>query len=173
MESMFGANLGGGGTSSCLQNYGTVATPQGRLLAFPNVFHHRVSGFRLADPTKPCHRRFIALWLVDPQTRIISTANVPPQQAEWWSGALLEGGDDNSAETMLSPDIVQLLFQRGIISESQRAEAFAKRGAVKLRLAGRAEGDGPEGAGRCAAHDAGGGGGASSQANGGTHGVSG
>lgn len=36
MESVFGATLGGGG-SPCLQNYGTVQTREGRLLAFPNV----------------------------------------------------------------------------------------------------------------------------------------
>lgn len=36
MESVFGATLGGGG-SPCLQNYGTVKTGEGRLLAFPNV----------------------------------------------------------------------------------------------------------------------------------------
>lgn len=36
MESVFGTTLGGDG-SPCLQNYGTVQTRQGRLLAFPNV----------------------------------------------------------------------------------------------------------------------------------------
>lgn len=36
MESVFGTTLGGGG-SPCLQNYGTMQTRQGRLLAFPNV----------------------------------------------------------------------------------------------------------------------------------------
>lgn len=45
---------------------------------------HRVSSFRLKDDTKPGHRRFLALWLVDPHERIVSTANVPPQQKDWW-----------------------------------------------------------------------------------------
>jgi hypothetical protein len=36
MESVFGATLGGSG-SPCLQNYGSVQTREGRLLAFPNV----------------------------------------------------------------------------------------------------------------------------------------
>ncbi|KAH7128294.1 hypothetical protein B0J11DRAFT_266921 [Dendryphion nanum] len=87
MESVYGTNLGSGNGGSCLQNYGNVETKQGRLLAFPNLFHHRVSGFRLADPSKPGHRRFIALWLVDPTKRIISTANVPPQQMDWWKAS--------------------------------------------------------------------------------------
>jgi hypothetical protein len=39
---------------------------------------HQASSFKLVDPTKPEYRRSIALWLVDPTLRIISTANVPP-----------------------------------------------------------------------------------------------
>ncbi|KAM0547482.1 hypothetical protein ACHAPJ_010355 [Fusarium lateritium] len=81
MERVYGAPLNGG---ECLQQYGSVETKEGRLLAFPNVFHHRVSPFELQDKTKLGHRRFIALWLVDPHTRIINTGNVPPQQQDWW-----------------------------------------------------------------------------------------
>ena len=81
MEQVYGTELRGG---DCLQQYGSVETKEGRLLAFPNVFHHRVSPFELQDKTKPGHRRFIALWLVDPYTRIINTGNVPPQQRDWW-----------------------------------------------------------------------------------------
>jgi hypothetical protein len=36
LEHIHGTGLGGGG-SPCLQNYGSVETRQGRLLAFPNV----------------------------------------------------------------------------------------------------------------------------------------
>ena len=36
MEQVYGTNLGGG-NSPCLQNYGSVETLEGRLLAFPNV----------------------------------------------------------------------------------------------------------------------------------------
>jgi hypothetical protein len=38
MESVFGTNLSGG-CSPCLQNYGSVQTREGRLLAFPNVLY--------------------------------------------------------------------------------------------------------------------------------------
>lgn len=81
LERVFGTGLGYG--SECWQAYGDVKTPQGRILAFPNTLQHRVSPFKLQDPTKPGHRRFLALWLVDPHVRIISTANVPPQQSDW------------------------------------------------------------------------------------------
>jgi hypothetical protein len=36
LERVYGTGLGRCG-ASCLQNYGDVKTPQGRLLAFPNV----------------------------------------------------------------------------------------------------------------------------------------
>lgn len=59
---------------------------QGRTLAhFPNILQHKVETFQLADATKKGHRKILALFLVDPGIRIISTANVPPQQKHWCS----------------------------------------------------------------------------------------
>lgn len=51
-----------------------------RAVFFPNLLQHRVSPFRLADPTRPGHRKILALFLVDPAVPVVSTANVPPQQ---------------------------------------------------------------------------------------------
>ncbi|MFD8008864.1 DUF4246 domain-containing protein [Streptomyces sp. NPDC058955] len=65
------------------QVLGSASTPAGRCLAFPNVLQHRVGSFRLADPTRPGHRKILAFFLVDPSERIISTSDVPPQQP--WS----------------------------------------------------------------------------------------
>lgn len=131
MESMYGVKLGSGSGGACLQNYGSVKTPQGRLLAFPNVFQHRVSGFKLVDPTKPGHRRFIALWLVDPFTRIISTANVPPQQADWWSDRAF--GALKANDGTLPAEITQLLLERGL-GGSQLAEAMSAKEAKGAKL---------------------------------------
>lgn len=72
-----------------------------------------MSGFRLQDPTKPGHRRFIALWLIDPTRRIISTANVPPQQAEWWREAVL-GGDRGDVRGDLPQELAALLAEQGV-----------------------------------------------------------
>ncbi|KAF9736240.1 hypothetical protein PMIN01_06155 [Paraphaeosphaeria minitans] len=69
----------------CVQGLGSTLTREGRLLTFPNVLQHRVSPFALADRSAPGHRKIVALFLVDPHTRIPSTANVPPQQKEWWT----------------------------------------------------------------------------------------
>ncbi|RYP40265.1 hypothetical protein DL767_001808 [Monosporascus sp. MG133] len=73
---------------SLVQVLGSVATRAGRLLAFPNVLQHRVSPFRLADPSRPGHRKILAMFLVDPHVRVISTANVPPQRRDWWAEEL-------------------------------------------------------------------------------------
>ena len=76
-----------------------------------------MSPFELADATKPGHRRFIALWLVDPHKRIISTANVPPQQLSWWAESLVGTNSESStdaAPTMdLPPEIVSILQEKG------------------------------------------------------------
>jgi hypothetical protein len=65
------------------QLLGSAATPEGRCLAFPNILQHRVSAFRLADPTRPGHRKILAFFLVDPSEPVVSTSDVPPQQP--WS----------------------------------------------------------------------------------------
>ena len=67
-----------------IQELGSIATREGRLLTFPNVMQHRVEPFELEDKTQPGYRKLIALFLVDPHVRIISTAEVPPQQKNWW-----------------------------------------------------------------------------------------
>lgn len=65
------------------QELGNVVCREDRLLTFPNVLQHRVSPFTLADRSRPGHRKILALFLIDPHLRIISSANVPPQQEEW------------------------------------------------------------------------------------------
>ncbi|ELR05446.1 hypothetical protein VC83_03609 [Pseudogymnoascus destructans] len=123
LERVYGTQLSqsSDGASACLQHYGSAETRQGRLLAFPNVFHHRVSPFKLQDPTKPGHRRFIALWLIDPHQRIISTGNVPPQQQDWWADAVFGNGTDANTGNM-PPEILELLAERGPAKKSQKQD---------------------------------------------------
>ncbi|KAK4208321.1 hypothetical protein QBC37DRAFT_296987 [Rhypophila decipiens] len=96
------------GNGQAVQHFGDVVTQQGRLLAFPNVYQHHVSGFELEDKTKPGHRRFIALWLVNPDIRVISTANVPPQQFDWWFEAVANGGGKGQVPL----DVMQLVLDK-------------------------------------------------------------
>lgn len=72
--------------ASTLQDVGSVLTLQGRAIFFPNLYLHKVEPFALQDPTRPGHRKILALFLVDPKVPIISTGNVPPQQRHWWPG---------------------------------------------------------------------------------------
>ncbi|KAL2802072.1 hypothetical protein BJX63DRAFT_415975 [Aspergillus granulosus] len=67
-----------------VQEIVSVQCRQGRLLTFPNIFQHRVMPFSLVDRTKPGYRKILALFLVDPNITVISTANVPVQRADWW-----------------------------------------------------------------------------------------
>ena len=62
------------------------------MLVFPNVLQHRVSPFKLADESKPGHRKLLALFLVDPNIKIPSTANIPPQQRHWWADQINKDG---------------------------------------------------------------------------------
>jgi Protein of unknown function (DUF4246) len=75
-----------------VQTLGSVVTKGGRMIAFPNTLQHKVEPFSLIDKTKPGHRRFLVLWLVDPHYRVMSTANVPPQQHEWWTNEIYKLG---------------------------------------------------------------------------------
>ncbi|KAJ6582375.1 hypothetical protein B0H19DRAFT_1217942 [Mycena capillaripes] len=77
--------------SHCCQDLGSIATTAGRALAWPNIYQHRVSPFCLLDPTKPGHRKILAIFLVDPSIAPIPSATtVPPQQADWAFEALEE-----------------------------------------------------------------------------------
>jgi len=81
---------------SCVQELGGVETREGRLLTFPNILQHRVGHFKLADPTKSGHRKIAALFLVDPNIKVISTAHVPCQQQEWWWEMVMAKGGKSS-----------------------------------------------------------------------------
>ncbi|KAK2462935.1 hypothetical protein APHAL10511_005133 [Amanita phalloides] len=73
-----------------VQNVGSVDTNQGRLITFPNILQHQVQPFQLQDPTKPGHRKILAFFLVDPNIKIVSTANVPCQRIDWWQEIAVE-----------------------------------------------------------------------------------
>ncbi|TFK53677.1 hypothetical protein OE88DRAFT_1626555 [Heliocybe sulcata] len=65
------------------QNLGSVITKEGKCLAFPNIWQHRVSPFKLVDTSKPGHRKILCFFLVNPTIEILSTSVVPPQQFDW------------------------------------------------------------------------------------------
>lgn len=81
-------------------------TREGRLLVFPNVLQHRVLPFKLADATKPGHRKLLALFLVDPNIKIPSTANIPPQQQRHWARKI----DEIGALSKLPPELKDCVY---------------------------------------------------------------
>ncbi|CAF3733380.1 unnamed protein product [Rotaria sp. Silwood1] len=65
------------------QEIGDIITQEDRCIAFPNIYQHRVAPFQLKHPTQPGYRKILVFFLVDPTIRILSTANIPPQQSHW------------------------------------------------------------------------------------------
>jgi hypothetical protein len=121
-----------------MQVVGQVLTREDRLLVFPNVLQHCVQPFQLADPTKPGHRKILALFLVDPSIRIPSTANVPPQQRDWWAKQINEEG----LLSKLPPEVAEHIYDEvegfplSIEQAKQvRGELMAERGAQNDEIA--------------------------------------
>ena len=65
------------------QYVGHIVAEEDKCIAFPNIYQHRVDAFELADPTRPGYRKILCFFVVNPFTRVLSTSDVPPQQAEW------------------------------------------------------------------------------------------
>ena len=90
-----------------------MVTKQDRCIAFPNIYQHKVSPFKLQDPTKPGHRKIIALFLCDPEMEVIpTTSNIPPQQREWYENALYTVPDQSLVAT-LPPEVRQMIADAG------------------------------------------------------------
>lgn len=78
--------------------------------------------------TDQCHHR-----LVDPTCRIVSTANVPPQQLDWWSEAVF-GGSGKAANTGDMPvELLQLLLEKKGLAE-KLSDGGARAAAQNARL---------------------------------------
>ncbi|KAK5655115.1 hypothetical protein OQA88_6014 [Cercophora sp. LCS_1] len=75
-----------------IQDLGRVLTREGRLLVFPNCLQHQVQPFELIDKSRPGHRKILAMFLIDPNRPILSSAVVPPQRKDWWSDLVREEG---------------------------------------------------------------------------------
>jgi hypothetical protein len=76
------------GLSNCgglHQELGAINTNCGRIMAFPNVFQHRVQPFTLVDKERSGHRNILAFFLCDPAAKIESSATILPLRRDWWS----------------------------------------------------------------------------------------
>jgi hypothetical protein len=103
-------------------------TKAGRALAWPNLFQHCVSPFELADPSKPGHRKILAIFLVDPtQDPIVSATDIPPQQADWAAAAFEEACQGPASVLGALPqelrDLVKDQFPETVMTRKE-AEAY-------------------------------------------------
>ncbi|KAJ2081079.1 hypothetical protein H4R24_002605 [Coemansia sp. RSA 988] len=112
-------------TVPLIQEIGKVEAKNGRCVVFPNIYQHKVSGFKLADPTKPGHRKIFAFFFIDPTTRIPSTEIVPPQQKDWWA-------DDVLKSTLLSR--LPQLIQTAIIDRVKFPLSLDQAKSIRLEL---------------------------------------
>jgi hypothetical protein len=89
-------------------------TKAGRALSWSNLYQHCVSSFKLSDPSKPGHRKILAIFLVDPTIDPIpSTTTVAPQQAEWACDLLQElRTDRRSLISRLPQELIDLIKER-------------------------------------------------------------
>ncbi|KAJ5938599.1 hypothetical protein N7466_001733 [Penicillium verhagenii] len=116
----FSPEVDGRNTSNITQLDGSVVCKEGRLITFPNIMQHRVSPFSLADRTKPGHRKILALFLVDPHRRVISSANVPPQREDWRENkACLEMKGFSMSMVEAKKHRLLLMEERGLRKEEE------------------------------------------------------
>ncbi|KAJ2335930.1 hypothetical protein GGI00_001106 [Coemansia sp. RSA 2681] len=130
MECVYGVYDGGDdGMNDLLQEIGHIDIKSGRCIVFPNIYQHQVSSFRLADPTKPGHRKILAFFFIDPATRIPSTEIVPPQQQSWWARSALSSGALSDLPLLVKEDILdQVDFPMSLEEAKQlRLELMAER----------------------------------------------
>ncbi|CAG8325705.1 unnamed protein product [Penicillium salamii] len=66
-----------------IQAPGSIRAMPGRCIMYPSTVQHKFTRFAPKDKTRPGFARALVFLLVDPNIRIISTANIPPQRLDW------------------------------------------------------------------------------------------
>ncbi|KAL1720010.1 hypothetical protein EV715DRAFT_197925 [Schizophyllum commune] len=138
METLYGIEDG----EPCVQEVGSIAMKAGRCVAYPNIYQHKTSPLKLKDPTQPGTCKILTLYLVDPNRRIPSTTEVPPQQADAVREVLLNAERDNFF-SKLPPELIDAIVANvdGLVNEGaasgQREEMMEERAARIDSAAGR------------------------------------
>ncbi len=107
------------------QELGHIIAEEDKCIAFPNVYQHYVDAFELADPSRPGYRKILAFFLVNPDTPILSTTDVPPQQQDW----VFQEMEAVRALRKLPPelfDIVTGYVKESVISREEAEEHRAR-----------------------------------------------
>ncbi|KAJ5676107.1 hypothetical protein N7462_009004 [Penicillium macrosclerotiorum] len=100
LKQIFGLENG----ESAIQRCGSIQCKLGRTVMFPSTVQHRLTHFELKDKSKPGFTRGLVFYLVDPNIRIISTANIPPQRLDWTIDIKDDGKDLKAKMARLALD---------------------------------------------------------------------
>ncbi|KAJ3278545.1 hypothetical protein HDU79_001482, partial [Rhizoclosmatium sp. JEL0117] len=109
------------GSSINVQICGQIEARKDRCVVFPNFLHHRVEDFELQDRTRPGHQKILTFFLVHPDFKVISTADVGIQQLDWAAEDLFWIGGFG---TKLPMEIVRniIVMSGGCFSEKEAYE---------------------------------------------------
>ncbi|KAL1709592.1 hypothetical protein EV121DRAFT_194461 [Schizophyllum commune] len=138
METLYGIEDG----EPCVQQVGSIAIKSGRCVAYPNIYQHKMSPLKLKDPAQPGNCKILTLFLVDPNRRIPSATEVPPQQADAVREVLLNAERDNFF-SKLPPELIDAIVANvdGLLSWEEavrtREEMMEERAARVESAAGR------------------------------------
>ncbi|KAI9179865.1 hypothetical protein H9P43_005197 [Blastocladiella emersonii ATCC 22665] len=109
---------------------GTVTTHAGRVVCFPNTYVHQLGPVELVDATRPGFRKVLAVFLVDPQHPVVSTAMVSPQPAGWLADTVVAGmAADDDKEPVVPAEVVRMIADR-VPGRMTETEARAHRDAL-------------------------------------------
>lgn len=92
LQQVFGMNIG----DAAVQETGIIRCHEGRMVVWPSTIQHRYNRFHILDRSQKGNVKVLGLFLVDPNIRIISTANVPPQRLDW----AFEGTNPDELESL-------------------------------------------------------------------------
>ena len=95
LRQVFGLDNG----EPAIQCPGRIRVVPGRTIMYPSTIQHKFTRYELKDKTKPGYGRAVVFLLVDPNIRIISTANVPPQRYDW---TMNMESSDNELKSLMS-----------------------------------------------------------------------
>jgi hypothetical protein len=87
-----------------IQCPGSIRAMPGRCIMYPSTVQHRFTRFELRDKSKAGSARALVFFLVDPNIRVISTANIPPQRLDWTMDVPESGDEPKEAMGKLALD---------------------------------------------------------------------
>jgi hypothetical protein len=90
----------------------------------------------LVDSTAPGYRTLLFFHLVDPETPILSTTSVPPQQEAWMRRALLESLDQRLPVEIVEKILREAVEARYILDEAESKVICADLTTPRRRVCG-------------------------------------